>query len=211
MSVPVLVPPKTRAQQVRSFDVADFAALTGREEEWRFTPLNRLRGLDKASGGAVGAIAPTVEVDDLPAGVTVATVDREDPRIGSVLVPFDRISALASGAATEAVLVSVARGAVPESPAVVRLVGSSLDLAYGHTYVEVGEHAEVTVVIEQTGSVTLADNVEVNVGDRARLTLVTVADWAPDAVQVQHLKFRLGRDAVVKHVQVSLGGAVVRQ
>jgi len=211
MSAPVLVPPKTRAQQVRSFDVADFTALTGREEEWRFTPLKRLRGLDKASGGTAGAIAPKVDIDDLPAGVTVSTVDRQDPRIGSVLVPFDRISALASSAATEAVLVAVARGAVPETPAVIRFVGSSLDLAYGHTFVEIGEHAEATVVIEQTGSVTLADNVEVSVGDRARLTLVTVADWASDAVQAQHVKFRIGRDAVVKHVQVSLGGAVVRQ
>jgi Fe-S cluster assembly protein SufD len=211
MTAPALVPPKTRAHQVRSFDVADFPTLTGREEEWRFTPLKRLRGLDNSSPGTGGAVAPKVEVADLPTGVTVSTVDRSDPRIGSVLVPFDRISALASSAATEAVLVSVARGALPETPAVVRLVGSSLDLAYGHTFVEIGEHAEATIVIEQTGSVTLADNVEVSVGDRARLTLVTVADWSRDAVQAQHLKFRLGRDAVVKHVQVSLGGDVIRQ
>jgi Fe-S cluster assembly protein SufD len=211
MTAPALVPPKTRAHQVRSFDVADFPTLTGREEEWRFTPLKRLRGLDSSSPGTGGAVAPKVEVADLPAGVTVSTVDRSDPRIGSVLVPFDRISALASSAATEAVLVSVARGALPETPAVVRLVGSSLDLAYGHTFVEIGEQAEATIVIEQTGTVTLADNVEVSVGDRARLTLVTVADWSRDAVQAQHLKFRLDRDAVVKHVQVSLGGDVIRQ
>ena len=48
------------------------------------------------------------------------------------------------------------------------------------------------MVLEHTGSATLADNVEVSVGDGAKLTLVTVADWAPDAVQAQHLKFRLG-------------------
>ncbi|HEX6870118.1 MAG TPA: Fe-S cluster assembly protein SufD, partial [Micromonosporaceae bacterium] len=45
----------------------------------------------------------------------------------------------------------------------------------------------------------------------AHLTLVTVADWAPDAVHAQHVKFRLGRDARVVHVQVALGGDLVRQ
>ncbi|GAA2353663.1 Fe-S cluster assembly protein SufD [Dactylosporangium salmoneum] len=210
MSAPVLVPPKTRAQQVRSFDVADFPALTGREEEWRFTPLKRLRGLATATAGP-GATAPKVEAGELPAGVTVATVDRSDPRVGSALTPFDRISALAAGAATEALVVAVAREAVLETPAVVRLVGTTTETAFGHTVVEVGTLAEATVVLEQTGSVTLADNVEVLVGDGARLTLVTVTDWAADAVQAQHVRFRLGRDAKVTHVQVTLGGDLVRQ
>jgi Fe-S cluster assembly protein SufD len=83
--------------------------------------------------------------------------------------------------------------------------------AAGHTYLAVGAFAEATVVLEQTGSVTLADNVEVAVADGAKLTLVTVADWADDAVHAQHLKVRLGRDAKVVHVQVSLGGDLVRQ
>jgi len=82
---------------------------------------------------------------------------------------------------------------------------------YGHTVVEIGDLAEATVVLEHTGSATLADNVEVLVGDGARLVFVTVADWAADAVQVQHLRFRIGRDAKVKHVQIALGGDLVRQ
>jgi Fe-S cluster assembly protein SufD len=211
MSAPVLVPPKTRAQQVRSFDVADFPALTGREEEWRFTPLKRLRGLATAAAAEPGATAPKVEAGELPEGVTVATVDRTDVRVGSALTPFDRVSALAAGSAAEALVVSVAASAAPATAAVVRLVGSSTDVAYGHTVVEVGRLAQATVVLEQVGSVTLADNVEVIVGDAALLTLVTVTDWDSDAVQAQHIRFRLGRDAKVTHVQVTLGGDLVRQ
>ncbi|WP_426510964.1 Fe-S cluster assembly protein SufD [Dactylosporangium sp. McL0621] len=209
MSAPALVPPKTRAQQVRSFDVNDFPALNGREEEWRFTPLKRLRGLDTATGP--GATAPKVEVAELPSGATVSTVDRADPRVGSALTPFDRISALAAGSAAEALLIAVAPDAVLEAPAVVRLVGGTSDLAFGHTVVEVGRFAEAVVVLEQTGTVTLADNVEVLVADGAKLTLVTVTDWAADAVQAQHVRFRIGRDARVTHVQVTLGGDLVRQ
>ena len=37
--------PVTRLHEHRSYDPADFAVPGGREEEWRFTPLRRLRGL----------------------------------------------------------------------------------------------------------------------------------------------------------------------
>ena len=37
--------PVTRLHERRSYDPADFGVPDGREEEWRFTPLRRLRGL----------------------------------------------------------------------------------------------------------------------------------------------------------------------
>lgn len=210
MSTQAFAPPKTKSQALRSYDVADFPALTGLEEEWRFTPLKRLRGL--ATGVPAGTGLVKHEYDQLPAGVTVATVPHDDPRVGSVLTPFDRVSALAHGGADQALLVSVAPDAVLTGPATVRVIGGGAEsISYGHTFVEVGRFAEATLVFEHVGSATLADNVEVAVADGAKLTLVTVADWAADAVQAQHLKIRLGRDAKVTHVQVSLGGDLVRQ
>ncbi|GAA0913881.1 Fe-S cluster assembly protein SufD [Virgisporangium aurantiacum] len=206
-----VLPPKTRAHALRSTDVNDYPALNGREEEWRFTPLKRLRGLATAVvAEPTGKLS--YEYGDLPAGVGVSVVDRSDPRIGSVLTPFDRISALAHGGATEALLVTVARRATPGGPTTVRVVGHEVrETVFAHTFIEVGQLAEATLVLDQSGSVTLADNIEVSVGDGAHLTLVTVADWARDAVQAQHVKFRLGRDARAQHIQVSLGGDLVRQ
>jgi len=211
MTAPALTPPKTRAHNLRSYDVADFPALTGREEEWRFTPLKRLNGLASAENAeATGKLS--YEHDELPAGVSVSTVDRSDPRVGTVLTPFDRISALAMSGAAEVLLISVARQLLTQSFARggVRATGSG-GRAYAHTFVEIGDLAETTIVLDQVGSVTLADNVEVSVGAGAQLTLITVADWAPDAVQAQHVRIRLGRDARVLHVQVALGGDLVRQ
>ena len=205
-------PPKTKSQTLRSYDVADFAAIDGREEEWRFTPLKRLRGLATADGSVDRPGCSGRGYGELPDGISVSTVDRTDPRVGSALTPFDRISALAFGQAEQVLLVAVDKEAEPAEPALITLIGNGADrLAYGHTVVDVGALAGATVVLEYAGSVTLADNVEVLVGDGARLTLVTVTDWAPDAVQAQHIRFRLGRDAKVIHVQVSLGGSVVRQ
>ncbi|GGJ81145.1 Fe-S cluster assembly protein SufD [Pilimelia anulata] len=205
------VPASTKAEALRSYDVADFPALTGREEDWRFTPLKRLRGLAAGDGGPLGA-APELTHDALPAGVAVGTIDRADPRIGSVLTPTDRVSALAYGRFDKAALISVAPDADVAGPALLRLAGAGADgAAFGHTFVEVGRFARATLVLESVGSTTLADNVEVRVADGAQLTLVTVAEWAPDAVQAQRVAIEVGRDARVIHVQVTLGGDLVRQ
>ncbi|MEU6021326.1 Fe-S cluster assembly protein SufD [Micromonospora sp. NPDC047134] len=210
MTIQASAPPTTKSQALRSYDVADFPALTGLEEEWRFTPLKRLRALVGDDRVATGTVRH--EYADLPEGVTVERISRDDQRVGSVLTPVDRVSALAYGGFAQALLVRVAQDAVISGPALLRVVGEGSEgVAFGHTFVEVGRFAEAILVLEQVGSATLADNVEVTVGDGAKLTLVTVADWADDAVQAQHLKVKLGRDARVLHVQVTLGGDLVRQ
>ncbi len=199
-------PSKTKAQALRSFDVADFPALTGREEEWRFTPLKRLRGL-----GDQPATAQVVTETRTPDGVSAEWVARDDRRLGRVLVPFDRISAQAWGCFDKALVVRVDREATPADHVSIETRGQGDGVAYRHMLLDVQELAEVTVILDHEGSATLADNVEVSVGSGARLTLVTIADWAPDAVQAQHVRFRLGRDAKLVHIQVSLGGDLLRQ
>jgi Fe-S cluster assembly protein SufD len=82
--------------------------------------------------------------------------------------------------------------------------------AYGHMQIRVEELAEAVVVIDQRGSGTYADNIEFLVGDAARLTVVSIADWADDAVYVSSHHATLGKDAVLRHVAVTLGGDVVR-
>jgi Fe-S cluster assembly protein SufD len=204
-------PVDARTAVVRSFDVADFPALTGREEEWRFTPLGRLRGLHN-NRFTPAAQAPEQRVAAAPEGVTFSRVGRDDPRVGSVLTPFDRVSAQAFTAAADALVVSVARDTVLAEPVVVEVVGGGADGAsFGHTVIELGESAEATVVLDHTGAASLADNVEIIVGANARLKFVTIADWSGDSVHLQHQKARLGRDAGLTHVAVSLGGDLVRQ
>jgi Fe-S cluster assembly protein SufD len=173
MTTEAIAPPSTKSQVLRSYDVADFPALTGLEEEWRFTPLKRLRELVTATGGAGKAVG--VDYANLPAGVTARQVDAAS--VERVLTPFDRISALAYGAASDVTLIEVAEDAVPDAPALVRVTGQGTDAAsYARTFVTVGRFAQAVLVIEQLGSATLADNVEVVVGDGAQLTLVTIAN-----------------------------------
>ena len=65
-------------------------------------------------------------------------------------------------------------------------------------------------MLDHAGSATYADNVEFLVGDGAQLTVVSVNDWADDAVHVAQHSSRVGRDATFKSIVVSFGGDVVR-
>lgn len=75
------VPESSRAERRSSFDLADFPVPTGREEEWRFTPIDRLVPLFDSTGAGLTGPAPQVTVVN-PPDVTVEIVDRDDPRLG---------------------------------------------------------------------------------------------------------------------------------
>ncbi|SHM48734.1 Fe-S cluster assembly protein SufD [Cryptosporangium aurantiacum] len=209
-------PPASKAVALRSYDVADFPRLTGREEEWRFTPLGRLHGLhDSSAEPAAEALSEqtgTWAGGELPSGVRVEHVDTADPRVGSALVPFDRPSADAYGKAGQATVVSVAPNAVVDELVRIDLTGRDASGAsYHHTVLDVGANAEVKILLDQSGNVALADNVEILVGDNASVTVVTRADWSGDSVQLQHQRAKLGRDSRLTHIAITLGGDLVRQ
>src|SRR3954471_2432850 len=154
--------------------MTEFPVPTGREEAWRFTPTRRLRGLfEPLPDGGDGKVVIDV---DAPAGVTVDHVDpREDARVGSVFRPTERVAALAFEGTQQAVVVAVPAEARPDAPVslVVRGEGGP---AYGHLTLDIGAYAEATVVVDHIGTTTLAANLEVSLGDGAKLTLVNVHD-----------------------------------
>ncbi|ACY97791.1 MULTISPECIES: Fe-S cluster assembly protein SufD [Thermomonospora] len=190
-----------------SYDVADFPVPTGREEEWRFTPLRRLRDLHK---GAEGGGEVDVVIEAAPE-VKVERVGRDDPRLGGAYAPTDRVSAQAYSSFTEATVLTVPKEAVASQPTVLRITGrDAAQAAYGHTTVVVEPFAQATVVLAHTGSATYADNVEFVVGDGAKLSVISVQDWADDAVHLSHQHARLGRDASFTGFAVSLGGDLLR-
>jgi Fe-S cluster assembly protein SufD len=200
--------PVSRLHLHESYELADFLVPTGREEEWRFTPLRRLRGLHTQSPPAGGKV--TVEAA-APSPVTAVQTQRGDPRLGASFVPADRVSAQAFASFGEATVVTVPAGAEVAEPTVVSIRGeSAAGAAFGHTLIEVGANARAVVVLDHAGSATYADNVEIAVGDGAALTLVSLQDWADDAVHLSHHHAVLGRDARLQHTAVTLGGSVVR-
>ena len=208
--------PVSSLHSVGSLNPDDFAVPTGREEEWRFTPLNRLRGLHK-DAPFTGAVNVTVEAAP---EVTVDKLDlSERGRLAPSVLPFlamDRVSARAHAAAVSATVISVPKEAVASTPTYVRVTGNGTTVppntgaAAGHLIIDVQPYGRATVVIDQTGSATYADNVEIHVADGGDLTVVALADWADDTVQVAQHVATLGRDAHLAHFAITLGGSLVR-
>lgn len=191
-----------------SFDVNAFEVPGGRDEIWRFTPLKRLRGLHDGSAAAGGSA--TIEVSERP-GVTVETVGREDQRLGQGGVPSDRVAAQAYSSFERATIVTVGRNTEIAEPIEVDITGPGEGaVAYGHLQIRVEELSRAIVVVDLRGSGTYADNVELIVGDSAGLRVIWIADWADDMVHVSSHHAALGKDAVLGHVNVTLGGDVVR-
>ncbi|MFF8949626.1 Fe-S cluster assembly protein SufD [Streptomyces sp. NPDC014940] len=197
----------TRMSAPPSFDVADFPVPHGREEEWRFTPLERLRGLHDGTAVANGSgVKVAVEA---PEGVTVETVGRDDARIGRAGTPVDRVAAQAYSAFEQAGVVTVPKETVLTEPIRIAVQGEG-GVAFGHQVIELGAFAEAVVVIDHTGDAVLAANVDYLLGDGAKLTVVSVQDWDDKAVHVAQHNALIGRDASFKSVVVTFGGDVVR-
>ncbi|MFE4752953.1 Fe-S cluster assembly protein SufD [Streptomyces mirabilis] len=197
----------TRMSAPPSFDVADFPVPHGREEEWRFTPLERLRGLHDGTAVATG---DGLKVDvEAPAGVVVETVSRDDARLGRAGTPVDRVAAQAYSAFEKAGVITVPKETVLTEPIRVAVHGEG-GVAYGHQVVELGAFAEAVVVIDHTGDAVLAANVDYILGDGAKLTVVSVQDWDDKAVHVGQHNALIGRDATFKSFVVTFGGDLVR-
>ncbi|MFJ7021706.1 Fe-S cluster assembly protein SufD [Streptomyces sp. NPDC101117] len=190
-----------------SFDVADFPVPHGREEEWRFTPLERLRGLHDGTAVAAGeGVKVTVSAPD---GVVVETVGRDDARLGKGGTPADRVAAQAYSSFEQAGVVTVPKETVLTEPIRIAVHGEG-GVRYGHQIIELGAFAEAVVVIDHTGDAVLAANVDYILGDGAKLTVVSVQDWDDKAVHVAQHNALVGRDASFKSVVVTFGGDVVR-
>src|SRR3954469_6264769 len=134
------VPTRTKPVELHraSFDVADFEMPTGREEDWRFTPLDRLRGLLDGTPSD-GHLKWTTE---LPAGVELTTVGAGDPLLRTVPKPVDRIAALALRNSDGAVVVRIPAEAEVSDPVILRLHGTGEQPVWGHVVIDVGAHAK---------------------------------------------------------------------
>ncbi len=193
-------PPLDHAPRLASGSPDDFAVPGGREEEWRFVPMERivhLMNLD-ASPGTVTASAADY--------VTVVDFDASD---AGHWLPTDRAAAVAWAGAKRSVRVDVPDDTVVTEPIVISLEASG-PLAYGHVDVRIGRHSRATVVLVHDAGSDVSGAVVTQVGDSADLTMLSLLDGPAEHVQLWHWPVRVGRDATFLGSTVTIGGSVVR-
>ncbi|MDQ1582000.1 MAG: Fe-S cluster assembly protein SufD [Microbacteriaceae bacterium] len=198
------VPVQTRSGRFRSTNVEDFPAVTGREAVWKHTPVARIEGLLSGAldGSAYQYDATTAD------GISLAWVGRDDARIGAAGAPEERASANAWSTFERALVVSVTGEEAKEITLTRSALGTGARGA--HTIIEAAPFSQATVILQNTGSAQLTENVEIVLGESANLTVVSVQEWDDEALHLANHFASVGRDARFKHVVVSLGGGVVR-
>jgi Fe-S cluster assembly protein SufD len=196
-----------RPERITSRDPDAFPAITGREEEWRFTPVARLRPLLEGAPSDTSLQWKT----ELPEGVTLREVSSSDPLLATVPVPVDRLSALAMSRSNGAVVVTVPAEAQLDEPVVLHLSGTGdADVVWGHVVLDIGAFSKSTVILEHSGDARYAACVSVLVGDGAVADVISVQEWDRTTLHSAHVGIRVGRDARIRGLDVTLGGDVVR-
>jgi Fe-S cluster assembly protein SufD len=179
---------------------------TGREEAWRFTPLKRLKGLHEST--TILADHPSLSASTLAEGVTLSLEAAADVPASSttddVVVQHLRESV------QSVTVLSIAKDAVIAEPII--LSRNSLgDVAEAsRTVIRAGLHSQATVVVENVGSATLAEEIEIILEPGASLRFITLQEWSNDAVHLGRHHAIIGKDASFTSVVVTVGGSLVR-
>lgn len=198
------VPVQTRSERFRSRNVADFAEVTGRELVWKFSPVGSFTDL---LNGALDGSALPIETE-FADGVSVSQIALSDARVTAAGTPEERASANALSNTEQALLVSVTGETAGTST--IRRSGLGSSPRAAHTVIEAAPNARGLVVLEGVGDARLTENVEILLGAGAELTVVSLQLWDDEAVHLASHFARIGRDAKLRHIVVSLGGKVVR-
>ncbi|GAA4264705.1 Fe-S cluster assembly protein SufD [Frondihabitans peucedani] len=198
------VPVQTRSGRFASTDPAAFPAVTGREVDWKLSPVERLRPL---IDGALDGSPYAYLARDTP-GASVEWVAPDHALVGTAGTPEDKASANAWASVDNVLLVTLSG----DDASSITLGRSGFDASprAAHTVVHATPNSRGMVILQNSGSANLVENVEIVVDEGAQLTVVSVQEWDDDAIHLATHFAKIGRDAQLKHFVVSLGGSVVR-
>lgn len=201
------IPIQTRNERPRSASVSDFPAVSKLQEIWRYIPQDKLRGLDQDVMGEVEASAIDLRLAN---GVTSRWVDSTDALIGSAGLPEDRVSAAAWTNASKTLVIEIPQNTEIEGPSFIAINPKSHEAKALHIVLTIGANSAATVVLDHVGDGVLGENVELVLGDGAKLDFISIAQWNKGSSHVSAQFAKIGKDAALKHVVVSLGGDLVR-
>jgi Fe-S cluster assembly protein SufD len=198
------IPVQTRDERPSSFAIADFPRVSGREVDWKFTPVAKVSELlnEKVDG-------TRLPIDSALSGsVSVSWISMTDALVGVAGKPEDRAAAIAWESTEEALLINVTAEDVSE----ITVTRSGLETSprAAHTVINVARFAKTTVILASEGDGNLTENVEIIAGESSSVTVISLQQWAPAARHLSSHFVVAHKDATVNHIVVSLSGEVVR-
>ena len=203
--------PSSADRGPRSFDVDAFDVPTRAQEDWRYTPVERLSEFFDvfSPSGATTVEVGMIDGSPLPEGqVTLSEVPLGSAPSGSVSKPNDRVSAVEWNSAGKAVVLEL-RGDISQ-PVLVKVHGAGFDLDALHMVIVAADHAHADVVVQHDGDARLAEGVEITTGADSHVCVAFIQEWNAGSKHVGNHRIHVGAGASLRHCMVTLGGDVVR-
>ena len=179
---------------------------TGREEAWRFTPLKRIAGLHDPATKVADRISISLS-GAVRAGFTISKVKSAD--IPAKSATDDAVIQRVRSGVAEVTHLEIGKEAIVAEPIILtRTPGTSSE--FSRTVITAGAHSKATVIVENSGTATLGEEIEIRLEAGSNLTFVTLQEWNDTTIHLGRHHAIVGRDATFNSITVTVGGSLVR-
>lgn len=204
--------PSSADKEPRSFNPDDFPLPTRKQDDWRFTPLDRMEEFFSVfhPSGKTELSLTTVDGSSVPAGVAdLRQTTTSDPQVGTVLLPSDRAAAVQWASSRDHAYVLTLRGTWT-TPLVLKIQGKSLDMDAFQLSIIAAPESGGDLVIEHQGDARLAEGIEISTGANSHVCIASIQEWSPASKHVGNHRIHLGQGSSLRHCMVTLGADVAR-
>ncbi|KFJ02994.1 Fe-S cluster assembly protein SufD [Bifidobacterium subtile] len=203
--------PSSADKEPRSFDLDVFAMPTRKQEDWRFTPIDRISeffSVFKPSGHTTIAVS-NIDGSALDEShVAVSTVALGEGPSGTVHKPSDRAAVVEWNSGTKAVVVRLS-GELTQ-PVLVKIQGQDFDMDALHLVIVADDKSHGDIVVEHAGQARLAEGIELTTGKDSHISATFIQEWEKGSKHVGNHRIHVGEGASLRHSVVTLGGDAVR-
>lgn len=193
-------PAKDLSPRLEGIALADIEVPKGREEEWRFTPLKRLKGLHSLS-----EIGNQSDFEILSLGSFLHSRIKND----SPFAASDRLAAAAALLPQNVETFTLAKETVSENVLKISFPQSSDSSSLRMNFL-LERYSKGTIILAHHGSGVMSSALEFVVEEGAQVTVVSIFDTERTAVTAGQHSVNLGKDATLNHIVLTLGGDLVR-
>lgn len=179
---------------------------TGREEAWRFTPLKRLAGLhdktipvtDRISISLVGNARPGFKVETVSASELEPISKSDDVVVQRIRSEVSQVTHL-----------KIEKEAIVAEPIFLQRATSG-SKEFSRTVITASPHSKATVVVENSGTGVIGEEIEIRLEAGANLTFISLQEWSGQSVHLGRHHAIVGRDANFNSITITIGGSLVR-
>lgn len=202
--------PSSADRAPRSFEMSAFPEPDRKQEDWRYTPVERIREFFDVfdPSGKIEISVSMIDGSALAEGVTYTEGRIGGTGTGIVSKPSDRAAAVEWNAGKRAGILNI-DGEISQ-PVLVKVHGVDMDLDAFHLSIIASDRAHADVVVEHDGDARLAEGVEIRTGKESHISTTFIQEWNSDAKHVGNQRIHVGAGASLRHSMVTLGGDVVR-